>query len=153
MQNNNVKLKRTFLSLFSCCFALFVFSFALTAHAQDITTGLIGHWKFDEISGTTATDSSGNNNNGTLTNGPTWTTGKINNALSFDGTDDYVNAGNPPSLNLTSSFTLSAWVYSNNMSGDRDIITKVGSGADYYLQVTGNQLQLLMTLQTYSRYI
>ncbi|MCK4891209.1 MAG: laminin G domain-containing protein, partial [Candidatus Pacebacteria bacterium] len=33
-------------------------------------TDLVGHWKFDDI-GNTATDSSGNNNDGTL-NGPTW---------------------------------------------------------------------------------
>lgn len=45
--------------------------------AQDITTGLVGHWKFDEGSGTKAADSSGSNNTGTLTNGPTWTAGKI----------------------------------------------------------------------------
>jgi len=55
------------------------------AQTADITTGLVGHWKFDEVSGTTATDSSGNNNAGTLTNGPTWTAGKIGGALSFDG--------------------------------------------------------------------
>lgn len=37
------------------------------------TSGLIGHWKLDDGSGTTAVDSSGNGNNGTLVNGPTWT--------------------------------------------------------------------------------
>ncbi len=35
---------------------------------------LVGHWKLDEGSGTTASDSSGNNNNGTLVNGPVWST-------------------------------------------------------------------------------
>jgi len=35
-------------------------------------TGLVGHWKLDEGSGTTASDSSGNNNHGTLVNSPTW---------------------------------------------------------------------------------
>jgi prepilin-type N-terminal cleavage/methylation domain-containing protein len=52
---------------------------------------------FDEGQGTIAYDSSGNNNNGTLCNGsscnvqgPTWTTGKVGSALSFDGVDDYV---------------------------------------------------------------
>ncbi len=40
-----------------------------------IDTGLVGNWTFDEGSGTTAYDRSGNGNNGTLTNGPTWTTG------------------------------------------------------------------------------
>ena len=63
-----------------------------TSNAQtpDITTGLVGYWTFDEGSGTTASDSSGNNNTGTLTGGPTWATGKIGGALSFDGVDDYI---------------------------------------------------------------
>ncbi len=34
--------------------------------------GLVGHWKFDEGSGSNAFDSSGNNNDGTLVNDPTW---------------------------------------------------------------------------------
>lgn len=44
-------------------------------HAQSIfsnETGLIGKWNFDEGTGTTAADTSGNGNNGTLVNGPTW---------------------------------------------------------------------------------
>ena len=36
------------------------------------TSGLVGYWKFDENSGTTAADSSGNNNSGTLASGATW---------------------------------------------------------------------------------
>src|SRR3989338_2173060 len=130
MQNHNTKLKRTFLSLFSCCFALFVFSFALTAHAQDITSGLIGHWKFDETSGTSASDSSGNNNTGTLTNSPTWTTGKINSALSFDGTDDYVNIGN---MNVSGSgITIAAWVKADSFSSaiDTRFISKANSTSE-----------------------
>ncbi len=71
-----------------------------------VTTGPVAWWKFDETSGTTASDSSGNNYTGTLVNGPVWTTGKIGNALSFDGVNDYVSA-NIPSL---SSITISAWV-------------------------------------------
>ena len=35
----------------------------------------VGSWSFDEGTGTIANDSSGNNNNGTLYNGPTWTEG------------------------------------------------------------------------------
>ena len=54
-----------------------------------LLNGLVGWWKFDEGSGTVAYDSSGNGNNGNLTNGPTWVTGKIGGALSFDGLDDY----------------------------------------------------------------
>jgi len=82
----------------------------------DITTGLVGWWKFDEGSGTTAADLSGNNNSGTLNplaNGPTWTTGKINGALSFDGVDDYVRILDSTSLHLT-NFTLSLWYKVNS---------------------------------------
>ena len=58
------------------------------------TNGLVGYWNFDEGTGTTAADSSGSGNNGTLVNGSTWTAGKVGNgALQFDGVDDSVNAG------------------------------------------------------------
>ena len=53
-------------------------------------SGLIGYWAFDETSGTNAIDSSGNNKTG-IVNGAIWTTGgHLNNALSFDGTNDLV---------------------------------------------------------------
>jgi hypothetical protein len=82
----------------------------------DITTGLVGWWKFDEGSGTTAADSSGNGNTGTLTNGPTWSTGKIGQALSFDSADDYVNAGTLGSFGSqrNNGFALSFWVKRNS---------------------------------------
>lgn len=50
----------------------------------DITTGLIGHWKLDEGAGTTANDSSGNGNHGTIVGGPSWETGSIGGALLFN---------------------------------------------------------------------
>ena len=49
-------------------------------------------WKLDSSSGTTATDSSGNGRNGTLTNGPTWVTGKRGNGVNCDGSNDHVLA-------------------------------------------------------------
>ena len=49
-------------------------------------TGLVAAYGFDEGTGTTTADSSGNGNTGTLTNA-TWTTaGKFGKALSFNGT-------------------------------------------------------------------
>ncbi len=56
--------------------------------------GLVLHYAFDETSGTSAADSSGNGNTGTLTGmtGTEWTTGKVGGALAFDGTNDYVQA-------------------------------------------------------------
>jgi len=53
---------------------------------------LICHWKFDEGQGDTAYDSVGDND-GTLINNPTWTSGQVRGALSFDGINDYVDVG------------------------------------------------------------
>src|SRR3989338_1965645 len=80
-------------------------SILLGSPAQAQTSGLVGYWTFDEGAGTTANDSSGNNNTGTLTNGPTWTTGKIGQALNFDGSDDYVKI--PGTATLMSNFSVS----------------------------------------------
>jgi hypothetical protein len=85
--------------------------FVTQAHA-----GLVAYYAFDETSGTTAADSSGNGNTGTLTNmtGSEWTTGKVGGALDFDGTNDYVNLGSvassAPLALAGSAFTISAWV-------------------------------------------
>ena len=43
--------------------------------------GLVGLWRFNDGTGTAAEDTTSNNNDGTLINGPTWTTGKDGDAL------------------------------------------------------------------------
>jgi Concanavalin A-like lectin/glucanases superfamily len=98
--------------------------------------GLAGWWKFDDGSGTSAVDSSGNGNTGTLVNTPTWTTsGKINGALVFLGqvgaNDTYVDAGNAASLQITGSVTMTAWIYmtsENCCDNDDTIIDKTNTG-------------------------
>ena len=110
-------------------------SILLGSPAQAQTSGLVGYWTFDEGSGTTANDSSGNNNTGTLTNGPTWTTGKIGQALSFDGVNDYVDAGNSTTHEFgTNSFSVSAWAYPDviapDFSVERFIVSRVTATED-----------------------
>ncbi len=72
-------------------------------------TGLVAWYQFNESSGSTAIDSSGNNNHATLVNGPTWVTGQSGNAVNLDGTDDYISmpTGIISSLN---DFTIASWV-------------------------------------------
>ncbi|MDQ0898958.1 sialidase family protein [Paenibacillus sp. V4I7] len=85
-------------------------------------SGPVGYWKFDETSGTSASDSSGNGNTGTVYNGSVWTVGKLNNGLTFDATNDYVDAGNKNSLQFgKGDFTASAWVKTDTISGNRFI--------------------------------
>jgi hypothetical protein len=64
--------------------------------------------------GTTWRDLSGENNNGTLTNGVGFTE-DYGGSLIFDGVNDYVNCGNSSALNPSSSFTLSCWFKISNL--------------------------------------
>lgn len=87
----------------------------------------VGLWKFDEGSGSIAYDSAGDND-GTLVNGPVWTTGKINGALSFDGDNDYVDCGNDASLNMgTSQWTATAWFKISDSTEYKGILGKWNS--------------------------
>ncbi len=94
-------------------------------------SGLVAHWKFEEGNGTTASDSSGSGNAGILTNGPLWTDGRIGKGLSFDGIDDHVTVADSNSLDVSSSFTLSAWV--NPASAFTDFRSILVKNYKYYL--------------------
>ena len=87
---------------------------------------LIGYWRFEEGSGTTTADSSGNNLTGTLLNGPPWVTpGQVGSgALNFDGANDRVSIGNPALLQITGPMTLSAWAFPDTISQGGRIVTK-----------------------------
>ena len=60
-------------------------------------------------SGTTWTDLSGNGNNGTLTNGPTYSSSN-GGYLNFDGSDDYISFASQVSADLTTGFTFGFWI-------------------------------------------
>ena len=51
------------------------------------------------------------NNNGTFEGTPTYATGEVGNAFSFNGASRYVRVPNSPSLQISSGLTLEAWVY------------------------------------------
>lgn len=71
-------------------------------------SGLLSYWQFEENTGTTVSDSFGSSN-GTLVNG-TWTANGIyGNAISFNGSTDYVEIPNYASLNITEAITLELW--------------------------------------------
>jgi hypothetical protein len=78
--------------------------------------GLVGWWKLDEGSGTTAADSSGNGNTGTLVNGPQWSTGQVDGGLKFDGADDRVDIPNVNHNVGASDFTWSTWAYPRRLT-------------------------------------
>jgi len=87
------------------CFSVFSLQ---VGFAADKEKGLVGYWKFDESSGTTAKDSSGKGNDGEVV-GAEWVKGKIGNCLSFNGQDAYVEVAHNDELN-PEKVTVSAWI-------------------------------------------
>jgi hypothetical protein len=81
----------------------------------------------------TVVDSSSKGNNGTAQSNPSssmHTNGVIDGALSFNGSNDYINCGNNSSLNLTGSVSISAWVKFNSLPNYQTIIAKRGALTD-----------------------
>ena len=79
-------------------------------------------------SGTTLTDLSGNRNNGTLTNGPTYNNSD-GGSIVFDGVNDYVNCGNLAAVN---TFTIQMFVkVQSNSGGFKGFAGAVGGGDDF----------------------
>lgn len=95
-----------------------------TVSAQVYPEGMVSYWKFDEGSGITAFDSVGTND-GTLANGPVWTTGIVDGALSFDGLDDMIVVPHSSSLSLE-KFTIEAWIkrYQNREFGEPILVKR-----------------------------
>src|SRR6267142_4618333 len=102
---------------------------APTALGQ-VQSNLVAHWAFDEGSGTTALDSSGNNHSASIL-GAVYAAGRTNTALSFNGTNNYAFISDTLSggstgagLDLgTRDWTIAAWV---NTTNSGFVLTKMG---------------------------
>lgn len=97
-----------------------------------LNDGLVGYYKLDESSAGTAADQSGFGNTGTASGSPTVDasvpTTQFTNAksLSFNGTSQYVDLGNPAILNseFGDTISMSAWIKSATLVGLRNIVGK-----------------------------
>ncbi len=120
----------------------------------DLTTDVaaVGFWRLGETVGSTATDATSNNHDGTynsVTLGANGATGDGNTAADFNGSNSYVNLG---TLDINGSgLTLSAWIQPDSFAtGDARIISKadgidavdhtfmlstVQVGSDYFLRL------------------
>jgi len=86
------------------------------------TEGLGAAYAFDELEGSTSADTSGNGNTMTL-HGAHFVPGKTGNALSFNGSSDYAEAGNSPSLDVgPAGLTVAFWVKINRVPGGTDYV-------------------------------
>lgn len=123
-----------------------VAKYATTPDASgSLATSLIGHWTMDgpDINWASGrlTDKSGQGNHGTVVGMATGTApadGKVGQALNFDGTNDYINAG--MGADITGAVTISAWVNGN------------GSEADDFIAGRGNTSTGAASTQQYLLY-
>lgn len=104
-----------------------------------LAKGLVGCWLFNELTGETIFDSSGNGNNGTLENGVAWGDG----GLEFDGVNDYVDCGDVLNFERTDSFSIVAWIKTTD-GAQSHIAGKTQSSAPYkgyQLNIDGSKLE------------
>ncbi len=146
-------------------FVSLIFAFPQNTSASNLkkaanNLGLVGYWSFEDGSGTKATDFSGNGNEGTLTNGPTFIAGKHGKALNFDGSNDYVAVNDASPLRST-DITIAGWIKGRSGSAStwQSIVTKDNgnnSNRNYWLGLTngggpyGNLGSILLLAKTSS---
>jgi hypothetical protein len=111
--------------------------------AQEVCPyGMVSYWKFEEGSGNLVGDSA-NGNDGVLNPiGPIWTTGKVGDALSFDGMDDSVIVSDDESLDIQNQLSIETWIKTTEKDKLQNIVAKFtySTGTDnsgYKLNVHG----------------
>jgi hypothetical protein len=105
-----------------------------------------GNTKSYPGSGTAWTDLSGRGNNGTLVNGPTYSSAN-GGSIVFDGTNDYVEVPHNTILNPSLNMTLSAWIKLTSFVTDMSIFgkgTNVGGSGGFDFRINSStQLNLV----------
>ncbi len=122
-----------------------------------LTDGLVGHWTFDgpDMAGVIAYDKSGQGNNGTLTNGPVTTLGKIGQGMSFDGVNDYVTIPSSSIFDFANDYTFSLWFWDDPNSSTGSFVAMAGrmdagGGNDYwqFQRVTTTRVDAVISVST-----
>ena len=57
-------------------------------------------------------------------------------AMEFNGTDEYISAGNPTELQFTSDFSISGWFKSSSATSQRIISKDDGTNRSYFIQLS-----------------
>gem|GEM_PF-6157098 len=112
-----------------------------------IDPNLVAWWKFDETSGSSAADSSGNGNTGTLNGSPQWTTGHIDGAIALDGADDYVDGF---SVNIGGVWSITAWAKPLASPEFQGLLGASGGGN--YIQLQSYRIHYRGTYNNYTSF-
>lgn len=109
---------------------------------HDLKKGLVGHWELNEESYNPTTkrltDKSAYSNHGTSANTMVTGTDRMGNAdeaMVFDGLNDYVQIADNSSLDITEAITIAAWIYPTGLgesNSDRIVDKNISSGYSFY---------------------
>ena len=80
-----------------------------------LPSGTYAYWPFDTGTGSVAYDMSPNSDNGSLVGSPSWTTGIISNAVTLDGSSQYMTT--PNQVTGPNTFTIEFWFKSTSSTG------------------------------------
>ncbi|MEV1004026.1 LamG-like jellyroll fold domain-containing protein [Nonomuraea sp. NPDC050202] len=87
---------------------------------------LKARWSFDEATGTTAADASGNDHTVTL-NGAAWATGKDQSGVQLNGTSSSYGVTDGPVVHTNASYTVSGWARIDNTTADHTLASQDGA--------------------------
>lgn len=128
-----------------------VYSYAISAKEVAQLYGLVGRWKLADTSGTTATDATVFNRNGTVTGTPNWSSDCGGNPVfSFDGSTQYITVANASDFQPTSMLSVCAWVKGNTWKdgsgGDVDTILRKGDATpnNYNLCISSGKVMFCL---------
>jgi len=114
---------------------------------SSIDLGLVALYHFDETTGTTAADSSGNGKTATMVGGATFSTGVSGNAATLSGAAQYVQLPSGIVSTLT-SFSISAWIYQRSGAvgyGDRLFDFGTGTTVNMFVTTDADALRYAVT--------
>ena len=107
---------------------LIALSLSVNAWALKDDKTLMMYLPFDEGTGEKAKDASGNNLEATL-NGATWSKdGKIGACIHLTNTEQFVEVGAVPELDITDELTIQAWFFPEQDQGDSNLMGRRTSG-------------------------
>lgn len=70
---------------------------------------LVAYWTFDEGTGKTVKDVTGNGHDGKFVGDPKWVEGKFGKAIEFDGKSNYVEVADDPELAIKKNASYATW--------------------------------------------
>lgn len=114
-------------------FVIVIVCYSTTTDAKIDPETVAGIWLFDEGTGKTSKDLSGNGNDGELKEGTKWEDGQFGQAVVFDGKDDYVEIAPSPLFN-PEEFTVTFWIHPTAVGGNNP----AGKGSATLVIANGN---------------